>query len=163
MKAAFGLGANLGDRARTLSRGVELLGLRLGRLVRASSVFESEALVLPGDDPLSAPKFLNAAAVFETECMPREMLGIIRDVERELGRRRELERKRWQPRLIDIDLLAIEDIVVNEDGFTVPHPELPRRMFVLEPLAEVWPDWRHPVLGKSIDELIEALQRPGGA
>ncbi len=159
----LGLGANLGDREETLRRAGALLEERLGPLVDASRLHETDPVVLPGDDPASMPKFLNAVFVFETGLSPREVLGVIRDVEHELGRRRELETRRWQPRYIDIDLLTLGAAIVDEPDLKVPHPELQNRLFVLEPLAEAAPKWRHPVLRKSARELIAALQDSGGA
>ena len=138
--AYVGLGANLGDRETTLGRALELLGERL-ELTAVSSLRDTEPVGY-----VDQPRFLNAAARIETELSPRELLDVLLDVERELGRVREGS-PRFGPRTIDLDLLLYGDDAIDEPGLTVPHPRLHERRFVLEPLAELDPDLVVPGLG----------------
>ena len=128
--AYVGLGANLGDREATLRRAVELLAQRVE--VTAVSRFRDTAPVGFTDQP----RFLNGAARVETDLEPRELLGVLLAVERELGRVRE-GTPRFGPRTIDLDLLLYGDETVDEPGLVLPHPRLHERRFVLEPLAEL--------------------------
>lgn len=143
--AAVGLGSNLGDRAAEL-RSAALRLARLGRVVAASAVFETEPR-----DLLAQPDFLNAALLLETALPPRELLDGCLAIERERGRMREVPRG---PRTLDLDLLFVDDLVLEEAGLVLPHPRLAERRFVLAPLAEIAPGWRHPVAGATVAELL---------
>lgn len=98
--------------------------------------------------------YLNQVLVVETHLAPRELLTAIKLIEAELGRTPEA---RWAPREIDIDLLAYDDVVMVDESLTLPHPQMDARVFVLAPLCEIAPDWRHPVLGRSARELLAQL------
>ena len=150
--AYVGLGANLGDRERTLRRALELLAERVE--VTGVSSFRDTAPVGYADQP----RFLNAAARVETELSARELLGVLLEVERELGRVRD-RAPRFGPRVIDLDLLLHGDETLDEPGLTVPHPRLHERRFALEPLAELDPDLRIPGRG-SVSALLAELDSP---
>jgi 2-amino-4-hydroxy-6-hydroxymethyldihydropteridine diphosphokinase len=146
-RAYIGLGANLGDRERTMRRALELLAEE----VAAVSTFRET-------DPvgyLDQPRFLNAAAAVDTELSPRELLECMLAVERELGRTR--DGPGWGPRAIDLDLLLYGDELVDEPGLRVPHPRLHEREFVLEPLVELDPGLVVPGKG-SVSALLAGLQ-----
>jgi 2-amino-4-hydroxy-6-hydroxymethyldihydropteridine diphosphokinase len=143
--AYVGLGANLGDRERKIRQAAELL-----EAVRLSTIRETEPWGLADQ-----PRFLNAVAELRTELTPHALLDRLLDVERELGRVR--EGPRWGPRAIDLDLLLYGDRKIDEPGFTVPHPLLHERLFVLEPLAELAPDVVVPGRGR-VAELFSKLQ-----
>lgn len=150
-RAYVGLGANLGDRAATLARALELLGARAQIEIVAVSAFRET-------DPvgfLDQPRFLNAAAAIDTSLSPEELLATLLDVERELGRTR--EGPRYGPRTIDLDLLLIEGVTVDEPGLTLPHPRLHERAFALAPLAELDPSLVVPGHG-SVRELLLSLE-----
>jgi 2-amino-4-hydroxy-6-hydroxymethyldihydropteridine diphosphokinase len=149
-RAYVGLGANLGDRERTLRRAVELLAAEPGIEVAAVSSFRET-------DPvgyLDQPRFLNGACALETELSPRELLDRLLAVERALGRVRG-EEPRWGPRTIDLDLLLFGEETVDEPRLTVPHPRLTERSFALEPLLELDPNLHLPD-GRALRELLRA-------
>ena len=127
-QAYVGLGSNLGDRSRNLSRALEELE-RLGGLARRSSIYRT----VPWGR-VDQPEFLNAVVVLETELAPRELLDALLAIERRLGR---TDGERWGPRVIDLDLLLYDDVTIEEEGLRVPHQRLQERAFVLVPLAEV--------------------------
>ena len=147
-RAYVGLGANLGEREKTLRRAVELLGAEPGIEVVAVSSFRET-------DPvgyLDQPAFLNGACAVETEVRPRELLERLLAIERDLGRERGTG-PRWGPRTIDLDLLLYGDVTVDEPGLTVPHPRLTERSFALEPLLELDPSLHLPD-GRALRDIL---------
>jgi 2-amino-4-hydroxy-6-hydroxymethyldihydropteridine diphosphokinase len=144
-RAYVGLGANLGDRERTILAAAERLGPH-----RLSPIVETEPW-----GHTDQPKFLNAVAELETELTPRELLDRLLEIERELGRTR--EGPRYGPRTIDLDLLLYGDVVVEEPGLTIPHPRLAERLFALEPLFALDAGISVPGRG-SVAALIRGLQ-----
>jgi len=147
------LGSNVGDREAQLRDALARLGAA-GRVVALSSVYETEPVELTGQ-----PWFLNCAVALETEKSPEELMTAILDIEQEMGRRRVL---RKGPRSIDIDILLFGGTIMDSTELTIPHPAMHQRRFVLEPLAEIAPELQHPVLKKTIRELLDALP-PGQA
>ena len=149
------LGANTGSRAATLCQALEALDRRLGRRVGCSSFYETEPVGF-----VSPHKFLNAAAAYETELTPRQLLRATQEVERLLGRTSKSRDGRYADRPIDIDLLMLDGVVVSEPDLCLPHPAMAGRRFVLEPLAEIAPAAVHPVEGVTVSELLRRLNRP---
>ncbi|MBO0911205.1 MAG: 2-amino-4-hydroxy-6-hydroxymethyldihydropteridine diphosphokinase [Acidobacteria bacterium] len=142
------LGSNLGDRTANLCQAIEKLS-ELGAVVAVSSFYETEPV---GAGP--QPWFLNCAVRLDTEKMPRQLIAAILNLEQTMGRQRPKERA---PRTIDIDILLFGSSIVELPSLTIPHPRLHLRRFVLEPLAEIAPDARHPVFKRTIRELRDAL------
>ena len=150
-RAYVGLGANLGDRETTIRRAVELLADTVGVEVLAVSALRETDPVGVEDQP----RFLNGAAALETTLEPRAVLEALLGIERVLGRVR--DGLRFGPRTIDLDLLLFGDETIDLPDLKVPHPELPRRAFVLVPLVEVDPHAVHPVLGLTMRDLLSKL------
>lgn len=157
-RAVVALGANLGDRLATLERAARLIGEEVGALAGRSGWLETPALIHPDDPAQSYPAYLNGVVVARSTLDPATILARLHAIEARLGRDRSQETARWRPRLIDLDLIALDDLVVDGPDLRLPHPEMHRRDFVLAPLCEVWPDWRHPILKRTARELLASLR-----
>jgi 2-amino-4-hydroxy-6-hydroxymethyldihydropteridine diphosphokinase len=156
-RAVIAMGANLGDRRATLEAALTRLGQALGPVLAVSSFHETPPLIHPDDPVRDYPDYLNAVALVETKLAPLAILDGLQAIEAALGRDRAGETARWRPRSIDLDLIALDDRVVDSLRLTLPHAEMHKRRFVLAPMAEVWPGWRHPTLGRTTAELLAAL------
>ena len=154
MKIAFlALGSNLGDREANLRTAVTLLQGDEIRVRRGSSLYETAPQEL-----LDQPSFLNAVVDVETSLFPMQLLARVREIERKMGRRRVTPKG---PRNIDIDILFYGRNVIATAELEVPHPRIAQRRFVLEPLAEIAPDFRHPLTGKTANEMLATLEPQG--
>lgn len=145
---AIALGSNLGDRDASLRAALD--GLRSSIQSMRVSSFHETAPVGVGDQPL----FLNAAAVGETALSPQTLLGALLDIETRLGRERPYP---GAPRTLDLDLILYGSEVIDSPGLIVPHPRFRQRRFVLEPLSEIASDWRDPITGRTVSELLLTL------
>ena|SRR5580698_2270224 len=149
--AYLSLGSNVGDREVNLREAIARLEVK-GRVVSVSSLYETEPVEFTDQ-----AWFLNCAVALETSDAPEQLMASILGIEAEMGRQR-IQKK--GPRNIDIDILLFGDEVLNSPALAIPHPAMHERRFVLQPLAEIAPAVRHPVLKKTILELLDAL--PGG-
>jgi 2-amino-4-hydroxy-6-hydroxymethyldihydropteridine diphosphokinase len=155
-QACIALGSNLGDRLGMIHAALDAIARLPGTVVVArSDVIETQPV-----GPVSQGPYLNAAAVVETALGARALLEGLLAIEASLGRRR-ADAPRWGPRTIDLDLVLFGEAIVAEEGLIVPHPRLHERRFVLGPLAQIAPEFVHPVLGRSVRELDRDLERAG--
>lgn len=142
------LGGNLGDRLLYLQQARARIAVQVGQIMRRSKLYETAAW-----GKTNQPAFLNQVLEVQTELMPTQVLQSINAIEQELGRVRQ---EHWGARVIDIDILFYDDLVLQTQRLTIPHPQLHLRRFTLLPLAELAPELMHPVLGENVKALLEA-------
>ena len=144
---AIALGSNLGDRRANLAFGLSSLPGFLTNL-RPSAWYDTA----PSGVPAGQPRYLNGVVIGETSLTARELLDRLLAIEDAAGRTRPSP---MAPRTLDLDLILFGDKIIEEPGLAVPHPRFRERLFVLEPLAEVAPDWIDPVTGRTISDLLQ--------
>lgn len=153
--AYLSLGSNLGDREKNLREAITRLG-ELGSIGKVSALYETEPVEVAGQQPW----FLNSALTMETELTPLEFLKSMLAIEQAMGRKR-IEPK--GPRTIDMDIIFFGDEVLDTQELSLPHPAMQHRRFVLAPLAEIAPEAMHPVLHRTVRELLNSLPPDSGA
>ncbi|MCM1311075.1 MAG: 2-amino-4-hydroxy-6-hydroxymethyldihydropteridine diphosphokinase [Bacteroides sp.] len=154
MIAHINIGSNLGNRTENIRRAVSLVGERVGRVVAQSAAVESEAWGYE-----SPNSFINLGINVETDLAPRDILRIIKLIEQEIspGESHRDAAGRYCDRAIDLDLICLGDTLIESAELTLPHPRLAERAFVLLPLAEILPQWRHPQSGATADKILRDL------
>lgn len=145
------LGSNIGDSETYLNEAVE----KIGQIPTCTVEKVSSYLVTEPYGVTDQPDFLNACLKLRTLLYPEELLKELNRIEKEAGRERIIH---WGPRTLDLDILLYDDIILEEDDLCIPHVEMHKRSFVLEPLAEIAPYKRHPVYGKTVREMLEEIQ-----
>lgn len=147
------LGSNQGERHLFLGDAILSINRQVGIVVNASDIYETAAW-----GNTQQADFLNIACLVHTELSPFEVLAETQAIEQILGRQRE---EHWGPRTIDIDLIFYNDDVIRESQLEIPHPFLAERRFVLQPLADLAPNWQHPVLRKNVAQLLVECEDEG--
>lgn len=151
----IGIGSNVGDREAHHRLAIERLSQVKGlRFLQSSPLYETEPVTLGGEEQVW---YLNAVIKVETVLSPQDLLQVLKDIEKTLGRQ---ETARWASRPIDLDILFYGDHIIQDERLMIPHPQTQDRRFVLAPLLDLCPDLRHPVLKKTIRVLYQELTDP---
>ncbi len=146
----IGLGSNLGDKKGNLEAAINHLEKSDSITIAAISPFYDTEPQGYEDQP----DFLNCVVKVQTSLEPEELLELLKQIERNMGREKV---QRWGPRIIDLDILFYDTLIVRNNGLRIPHPEVHKRWFVLKPMNDIDPDYKHPVLKKTIRQLLEEL------
>jgi 2-amino-4-hydroxy-6-hydroxymethyldihydropteridine diphosphokinase len=147
----IGIGSNTGDREDNCRKAIGLLGGYNIKVVRTSSMYETEPWGVKDQ-----PRFINMAVEIETDLEPRNLLNALKDIEKKMKR---VPSERYGPRLIDLDILLYNDLVMDEPDLKIPHSHMHERDFVVKPLMEIAPEAVHPTFGKKITELFSQIHR----
>ena len=152
MKTVYiGIGGNLGDPYENCIKAVEAIGEHPSCEIKVlSSFYRTEPVGVEGQN-----WFINAVMSMNTSLSPAELINTLLQIEKEMGRKR--SGKRWESRIIDLDVLLIGDEIINDKNLTVPHPRMHTRRFVMAPMADIAPELIHPVLGKRMEDLLEEI------
>lgn len=145
-KVWIALGSNMGEGRKNLDLAIKMMNEREVSVKKVSTYIETEPYGYTEQD-----NFVNAVCIAETKLSPRELLETLLKIELEMGRVRIIK---WGPRIIDLDILFYEDLIIDEEDLKVPHIEIQKRSFVLEPMNEISPDKIHPVFKKTVHQLL---------
>lgn len=148
--AYLGLGTNLGNKDENLNGAVEYIRERVGRINSLSAFYVTEPWGFKSEN-----SFLNAVCSVATDISPIELLYITKEIEKEMGRNKKSVDKIYSDRIIDIDILLYDDLIMHSEELTIPHPIMTERDFVMIPLAEIAPELVHPVLKKKMKEFLK--------
>jgi 2-amino-4-hydroxy-6-hydroxymethyldihydropteridine diphosphokinase len=146
------LGSNVGNSYDNLRIAMQHIQTDAGAIIKQSSIYRTKPW-----GKIDQPDFLNQVTEIETNLSPEELLVSVLEIENKMGR---VRNEKWGPRIIDIDILFYNQVIINLPQLIIPHPEIAVRRFALSPLAELSPDFLHPLLNKTIDELLKACMDP---
>lgn len=156
--AYIGIGSNQGDRPGNCLAALERLGRAGGiEIKKVSRWYETEAV--SQGVPSGQPDFVNGAALISTDLAPGQLLSLLQGIEAELGR--PSPRPKGEPRTIDLDILFYDDLIIDSSNLKIPHPELPKRLFVLVPLCDIAPAFLHPAQGRAVKDLERECRQAG--
>jgi len=150
----LGLGSNLGEKQENIKKAITFISERVGEILALSDFYETEPWGYN-----SSQSFINAAVKAETMLLPEELLFVTQEIERETGRSKKTSCGEYHDRIIDIDILLYDDLILQTHDLTIPHPLMHKRLFVLQPLLEIAPDVIHPVSGMTIAEIAILCQQ----
>ena len=153
MKVFISIGSNIGEKLGNCLRAISLIDKEIGPVIRRSSFYKTEPVGYKDQD-----WFVNCIILIDTQLDPYELLSRLQKIESMMGREKGI---RWGPRVIDLDIIMYEDVIIDEERLTIPHPLMHKRRFVLVPMSEIAPDLVHPVLKKSVKEILKSLPEDG--
>ncbi len=165
----LGLGSNLGDRECMIKSAIQNFNKYSIKVIRVSPIYETEPINDNGPDSsdsvlagikTTSQKFLNCVVLAETEYEPKELLKTVQEIENKLGRKR-ITSIRNLPRTIDIDILFYDDKIIDTPNLKIPHPLLHKRSFVLIPLFDLQPDLYHPIIKKTVKDMLNSVDKTG--
>ena len=145
----LGLGTNLGNKEENIGNAIQYIEELVGNVVSQSALYHTEPWGFE-----STNTFINAAVAVETSLTVRDVLDATKKIERLMGRTYKSVDRQYKDRIIDIDILFYNDLIINDEDLIIPHPLMQERLFVLQPLSEIAPDYVHPVFHKTIQELM---------
>lgn len=148
----LGLGSNIGNKPENLKKTIQMIEMRMGTVLSSSAFYETQPWGY-----VSENSFLNAVILVETNILPLQVLTIIQQIEKEMGREQKNNNNRYEDRLIDIDLLFYDDLIYSDQLLTIPHPLIEKREFVITPMNEIAPNFVHPVSKKKMHVLKKEL------
>lgn len=149
----LGIGTNLGNKKANIESAIQYLKEQIGKEVSRSALFVTEPWGFHSNNT-----FINIAASFNTTLSPQDVLTATQLIEKQMGRTHKSVDRQYKDRIIDIDILLYDDLILNQPNLVIPHPLMAERLFVMQPLAEIAPNLAHPVLHTTISELLKALQ-----
>ncbi len=149
-KVVIAIGTNLGNRKENIENAIKRIRENKIKVEKVSSIYETAPYGYT-----KQPAFLNCALLGETVLSPRELLETLLAIEKEMGRVRKIH---WGPRIIDLDIIFYDDLVINEPDLKIPHPDMQNREFVLKPISEIAPCFVHPVFCKTVKTLYAELK-----
>jgi 2-amino-4-hydroxy-6-hydroxymethyldihydropteridine diphosphokinase len=152
-RVAIALGSNLGDSRSIIGSALQTLAETPGITLSAHSHYYQTKAVGPPQ-----PDYINVCALFSTALDPQALMHTLLDIEAKFGR---VRREHWGPRLLDLDLLLFDDLIINQPDLQIPHPHMRERAFVLVPLAEIAPNWIEPISGEAIATLVQKVDYSG--
>jgi len=150
---AISMGSNLGNRLSSLRKAVLLIKSEGINIIKTSDVFET-----PPFGVTNQPRFLNACILIETDISPLTLLEKLKRIEKQIGR---IQRFKWGPREIDLDIVFYDEQIINEPSLKIPHPHMHERPFVLISLNQISPKWTHPTLKKTVEEMSSESNNSG--
>lgn len=154
IEIAIALGSNIGDRKQHIRQAI----VAIQKISQTTLICESDLFETIPVGPIEQDLFINAAVVVQTELDAQSLLKALTQVEKQAGRDAIKNRVKWGPRIIDLDIIFFSDQIINNSNLIIPHPQMHLRSFVLAPLAQIAPQWKHPVLKQTVAQMLSELE-----